>query len=100
MDENRINARQTLAAQLIAKAMQDAPFRPELLRDPKGVFERELGFSIPANVTVQVVEKSPTEVYLVLPQRATGPGAELSDAELEGVAGGWSEGDTNCKVDV
>ncbi len=99
MDENRINTRQTLAAQLIGKAMQDETFRQELVRDPKGVFERELGLS-PANVTVQVVEESPTEVYLVLPQRAPAAGVELSDAQIESVAGGWSAADTSCKGNI
>ncbi len=38
MDDNRVTIRQRLEAQLIDRAMKDAAFREELVRDPKGVF--------------------------------------------------------------
>ena len=88
MDESRMTGRKKLEAQLIDRAMKDATFRQELLRDPKGVFARELNSPIPEHITVQVVEESPTHVYLVLPQGPVSAGAELADAELEEVAGG------------
>ena len=101
MDENTGNARQTLEAQLIDRAMQDETFRQELVRDPKGVFARELGIRLPEHIQVQVLEESPTTVYLVLPQAATGTSTELADVELENVAGGLSASpddprDPNC----
>jgi hypothetical protein len=67
-----------------------------LVRDPKGVFARELGITIPENIHARVLEERPAQVYLVLPQAPASAGAELSDTELEAVAGGgWSE-TTEC----
>ncbi len=68
MDEKPGNARKALEAQLIDRAMKDETFRQELLHDPKGVFERELGIRLPEHVTVQVLEESPSTVHLVLPR--------------------------------
>lgn len=50
---------------------------------------------IPSNIAVEVVEETPTKVYLVLPPAAAARGQELSDEELEAVAGGWT-GPTEC----
>ena len=82
--------RKQLEAQLISRALEDAAFRQELVSDPKAVFPRELGLTMPEHITVQVLEESPSTVYIVLPQAVAAMGAELSDAELEAVAGGWT----------
>ena len=88
MDETPGKTRQQLEAQLIDKAMQDDAFRQELVRDPKGAVARELGMEeIPEHLQVQVLEESPTTVCLVLPPPVPGSSAELSDEQLETVAG-------------
>ena len=96
MDENPSKTRKQLEAQLIDRAMQDETFRQELRRDPKGVVARELGIRVPENFTLQVLEEDPTTVYLVLPSPVARAGAELSDAELEGVAGGYGSVYPTC----
>ena len=88
MDENPVTTRKQLEAQMIDRAMKDETFRQELLRDPKGVFARELGIQLPANINVQVLQESPSTVYLVVPPPAPRAGTELSDTELAAVAGG------------
>ena len=47
---------------------------------------------MPEQIRVQVLEESPTTVYVVLPSSVPGAGAELSDEELAAVAGGgWTQ---------
>ncbi len=97
MDENSVNARKRLEAQLLDRAMKDAAFREELVRDPKAVFARELGISVPEHIKVEVVEERPGTAYLVLPQTPPSVGEELADEELETVAGGgWSDLTDGC----
>ena len=79
----------TLQQQVMDRAMKDEAFRQELLNNPKGTLERELGLALPAGVTIQVHENTPTTVHLVLPMLpASGELRELSDTELETVVGG------------
>ena len=80
-------SRRELEALLIEKAWKDEAFRRALLEDPKATLERELGVRVPEGYSLTVLEESATDRYLVLPL-APGRGGELSDAELEAVAGG------------
>ena len=76
---------------LVQRSMEDEDFRQRLLDDPKGTLEQELGTRLPDDVEVRVVEESADAIYLVLPSSASplgGQGGELSDRELEAVAGG------------
>ena len=85
--------RKELEQRVIQRAEQDPAFRSSLLADPKAALEQELGASLPAGVQVQVVEETSDTVYLVLPQASSGgEGGELSDQDLEAVAGGWGTG--------
>jgi hypothetical protein len=80
---------------LIQRSLQDEEFRQRLLDDPKAVVEQELGSRLPESVEVRVVQESARTIYLVIPSAsAIGGGVELSDQELEGVAGGgtWEAG--------
>jgi Nitrile hydratase, alpha chain len=81
-------ARRELQAELFDRAAQDAGFRRALLADPTGTLERELGARLPAGIGLTVVEETPTRRYLVLPPRPARVEGELSDTELEAVAGG------------
>jgi hypothetical protein len=92
MSEGSGNARAEMERRLIEKSLQDEDFRQRLLEDPKGAVEQELGTRLPEGVRVQAVEESADTIYLVLPSTpiAAAEGAELSDQELESVAGGWA----------
>jgi hypothetical protein len=96
MDENTLTSRQRLEAHLIERAMKDATFREELRHDPKGVFERELGITVPTGTQIHVLEESHSIVYVVLPQAPARADAELADDTLEAVAGGRPDPTGGC----
>lgn len=71
---------------LTAKAPAEPAFRQALLKNPKAAVEKEFGVALPAGRKLKVVEENATTNYLVLPATSSD---ELSEAELEAVAGGW-----------
>jgi Nitrile hydratase, alpha chain len=94
MSDQSSSNRNTVTSQVIERATRDSQFRQELLRDPNGTLERELGVNIAAGVEIRVVEETPSTLYLVLPPQPMQAGQEFSDQELERVAGGLGSGDT------
>ena len=77
--------------QLMAEwASKDPNYRKALLADPKKVLEAQMQRKIPDNVKVKVVEETPDTVYLIAPYVAQQ--GELSDSDLERVAGGNKKG--------
>ena len=87
-----------LRAQLIEQATRDQAFRQELVRDPKGAVQRELGLRVPPGFEITVLEETPTTAYLVLPPVPGTSGQELSERDLEAVAGGWGSWDDAQQV--
>jgi hypothetical protein len=85
--------RAEMERRLVQRSLQDDAFRQRLLEDPKAAVEQELGTRLPEEVRVVAVEETADTVYLVLPLRSTDAqeAGELSDRELEAVAGGWME---------
>ena len=74
---------------LVKFALESPRYRQALLKNPKEIVEKQFQVSIPANVNIKVVEDTASTVHIVLPH-AVAEGAELSDADLEAVAGGHS----------
>jgi Nitrile hydratase, alpha chain len=84
--------RSEMERRLIERSLEDEDFRQRLLDDPKGAIEQELGGRLPESIEVRVVEESADTIYLVLPSASPlGKGVELSDQDLEQVAGGVGE---------
>jgi hypothetical protein len=78
--------------ELIQKSVEDEELRRRLLSDPKGTVEQELGTVLPESIDIRAVEETPETIYLVLPPSSSEPGGELSERDLEAVAGGWGGG--------
>ena len=68
---------------IVDKATGDVEFRDRLLGDPKAAIEDELGFAVPASLSIEVHEESAATAHLVLP-----PDSKLSAGDLQAVAGG------------
>ncbi|MBD2387099.1 NHLP leader peptide family RiPP precursor [Cylindrospermum sp. FACHB-282] len=82
---------ENLEAKIIARAWKSEEYKQELLNNPKAVIEREFDIQIPEEVTVQILEETPTNLYFVLPMRpeiTDGNLAEISEKELTSIAGG------------
>jgi hypothetical protein len=91
--------RAEMERRLVERSLADDAFRVRLLEDPKAAVEQELGTRLPEGMRIVAVEETADTVYLVLPlsSQADQPGDELSDRELERVAGGdetWGPANT------
>jgi hypothetical protein len=87
-------SRTEMEHRIVQRTLDDESFRERLLEDPRGVVERKLEAPLPAEVQVTVVEETPEPIYLVLPHSGSSAGQdpeEVSDQDLEAVAGGAGE---------
>lgn len=96
MSDHSIGSRQGMTSQVIDRATRDPQFRQDLQRDPARTVEREFGVRIPKSIELRVVEETPSTLYLVLPPKSIATGEEISDQDLEQVAGGWSAHTETC----
>jgi hypothetical protein len=92
-----ITSRQEAEARLVERAIQDEQFRSLLLSDPRTAARQELGVDLPDSVRLNVMQESPSDLYLVLPLKRAAfqsivAGDELSDTELDYVTGGEDQG--------
>ena len=74
--------------ELLQKIWDDPEFKKTFIENPKKILEKELGRKLPRDLKVNVYENTPAIFNIVLPQKSSG---ELSDDDLENVAGGVSE---------
>ena len=79
--------RDQISAAIAEKAWKDDAFHKEVLANPNKVYEQHIGQPLPPGMTIKVLEDTPTTVHFVIPAKPAHAG-ELSDAELEDVAGG------------
>lgn len=81
-------SRAQLENQLIEKAMKDDTFRQALLSNPSRTIEEELGIQMPEGFSITVLEETPDRFFLVLPVASPPQGDELTESELNQIAGG------------
>src|SRR5687767_12439511 len=68
-------------------AAKDPTYRQALLANPKDVLSKQMNQSLPDSLNVKVVQETADTIYLIAPY-VPQQGDELSDADLEKVAGG------------
>ena len=92
------SGRAEMERRLVQRSLQDDAFRRRLLEEPRRTVEEELGSRLPEGVRVVAVEETADTIYLVLPSASPlgEEGGELSDRELEAVAGGGTWTDATC----
>lgn len=69
------------------KASTDKKFRELALKDPAGAVKQLIGKPLPEGVKIKAVAKDGADLVVVVPDIVK-EGGELSDKELEQVAGG------------
>ncbi|VEP18768.1 conserved hypothetical protein [Hyella patelloides LEGE 07179] len=69
------------------RALKDPNFRQRLLDNPKEVIEETSKSLLPENTKISICEEEPGSIYLVIPAMPTKVN-ELSEAELQAIAGG------------
>ena len=89
------NYRNDLETRLVNKAIKDDQFRQNLINNTRDTVEKELGVSIPDSVSIKVIEENENEVCLVIPHAHISD-EEISEVELEAVAGGWTGDHSWC----
>jgi hypothetical protein len=81
---------------LLAKfAAENPKYRQALIADPKAIIEKQLNTSL-GDVSVKAVVETAEVAYVVVPHMAAE--GELSDADLEKVAGGKQDIEASCMV--
>jgi hypothetical protein len=82
---------------LVAKfAIENPRYRDALIQNPKQVVEKQLNTSL-GKVNLKAVVDTADTVYVVVPYSAKE--GELSDADLEKVAGGKQDVTANCNIE-
>ena len=81
---------------LVSKFAVESPkYRDALIKDPKGILEKQFNVKLPANVVVKSVVETAETAYLIVPHIPKQ--GELSDSDLERVAGGLGDKEANCQ---
>ena len=95
MDPNGNISRKDIKEALVRAALKDEAFRESLLANPKFAVERALGTTLPDRLKVVLLQETDDLMYIVLPKDFPDDSANLSDAELDTIAGGFLSAETN-----
>ena len=84
-----------ISREVYEKTLENSSYRQLFVKDPEGYLAKEFDVVVPENVKIVVVEEEPTEkiegeVYLLVPIYQGDSDVELTDQELDTVAGGTS----------
>ena len=98
MSEPKTQHDQAMAEAIATRAAVDRAFRTKLLTDPQSAVSEVLGHPLPASFRIKFIEKDANlDALVVLPDLVATAG-ELSEEELEAVAGGlcWDTCENTC----
>ena len=89
MSNDIIVSRKDVREALVRTALKDEFFRESLVVNPKLAVERALGTKLPQDMDVVVLQDADDKMFIVLPMQLPFETGDLSDAELEKIAGGF-----------
>ena len=84
-DTAEFASREDIEAMVLAKVVEDPAFATRLKADAKAALAEMFETKLPDTMNVQVFQETPSDLMIRLPIVATD---EISETELEGVAGG------------
>lgn len=87
--------RNELQNEVIKKAMSDETFRSEIFKDPKTAIANAFNMTIPESLNIKIIEEDSDTIAIVIPKITD----ELSDSELDSIAGGGCFVNCFCKFD-
>ncbi len=93
------SARREMETALIEKCWKDPEFKKAVVSDPKGMLERHLGRSLPPDMKILIHEEDANTLHLTIPPAPSNL-ADLSDEDLETVAGGTEIGISTAVLTV
>lgn len=82
---------QKLYAEIVQKAWEDADFKRELIKDPVNAIEKLIGEKLTLSDDKKIVVKDQTDeatVYINIPAKPNHDDVELTEGQLDMVAGG------------
>jgi hypothetical protein len=86
--EKPASQRRAIEEKIVALAWKDDGFRKAFLADPKKQFEERLGVRLPAELKMTAWQEDENSLHFVIPAAPKINLSELSDEDLEKVAGG------------
>lgn len=81
-------SRREVEEKIVALAWKDDDFRKRFLANPKAEFERQIGVKLPPGLQMTAYQEDGNSLHFVIPAKPKAGVGELSDADLEKVAGG------------
>lgn len=76
-----------ILGKIFSQCWVDEAFKQRFIADPAAIL-KEAGLEAPAKMELKVLENTDKLKYIVLPAKSD----ELSDDQLDSVAGGWTPG--------
>jgi hypothetical protein len=93
MAETQTNSRHDIETRLIEKCWKDPEFKKQVVANPKAMLEQHLGQKLPEQMKIFIHEEDASQIHFSIPPAPRNV-TELSDADLEKVAGGTDIGFT------